>query len=97
MSLLIKNIKELVQVEYQPHQWIAGRDMARLESISDAYLIIDGENISSFGRMKDLGGELESKKSQWRKLIDASGKMVFPSWCDSHTHLVFPASPRLNI
>lgn len=96
MSLLIKNIKELVQVEYLPHQWIAGRDMARLESIPDAYLIIDGENISSFGKMKDLGGELESKKSRWHKMIDASGKMVFPCWCDSHTHLVFPASREIE-
>ncbi len=96
MSLLIKNIKELVQVEYQPHQWIAGRDMARLDSIPDAYLIIEGENISSFGKMKDLGGELESKKSRWHKMIDASGKMVFPCWCDSHTHLVFPASREIE-
>ena len=63
MSLLIKNIRELVQVEYQPRQWVAGQDMARLETITDAYLLIEGEIISSFGRMKDLGRELESKKA----------------------------------
>lgn len=96
MSLLIKNIRELVQVEYQPEKWVAGHDMARLETITDAFLIIDGENISAFGRMNDLGSELVSKESRWHKVIDASGKMVFPCWCDSHTHLVFPASREIE-
>jgi len=96
MSVLIKNIKELVQVEYQPKQRIAGRDMAKMENISDAFLLIEGEDISSFGKMKDLSGELESKRNRWHKVIDASGKMVFPCWCDSHTHLVFPASREIE-
>jgi imidazolonepropionase len=96
MSVLIKNIRELVQVEYQPKKWIAGKEMSRLETISDAYLLIEGENISSFGKMKDLGRELETKGSRWHKVIDASGKMVFPCWCDSHTHLVFPASREIE-
>ena len=96
MSVLIKNIRELVQVEYQPKQWIAGQDMAGLETIPDAWLIFDGETISSFGRMKDLSAELESNGTRWLKVIDASGKMVFPCWCDSHTHLVFPASREIE-
>jgi imidazolonepropionase len=92
MTVLIKNIKELVQVEIQPRQYVAGREMAKLETIRDAYLLIEGEIISSFGRMKELGHELESGVSRWHKVIDASGKMVFPCWCDPHTHLVFAAS-----
>lgn len=92
MTVLIKNIKELVQVEIQPRQYVAGHEMAKLQTICDAFLLIDGEIISSFGRMEDLVHELESRGSRWHKVIDASGKMVFPCWCDPHTHLVFPAS-----
>ena len=96
MSVLIKNIKELVQVENQPGQWIAGHDMATLGVVSDAYLLIDGEIITSFGKMADLSSELESERSRWLKVIDATGKMVFPSFCDSHTHLVFAASREIE-
>ena len=53
--------------------------------------------ISSFGRMKDLGtGVGIEGKPDGIKVIDASGKMVFPCWCDSHTHLVFPASREIE-
>jgi imidazolonepropionase len=96
MSILIKNIRQLVQVENQPKQLVSGQDMAVTESISDAYLFIDGELISSFGSMKDLSDELLSGVSRWHKVIDASGKMVFPCWCDPHTHLVFPESRELE-
>ncbi len=96
MAILIKNIRELVQVEYHPKRWKAGREMAEIGTIADAYLIIEGEIISSFGRMEDLGRELESNGNRWLKVIDASGKMVFPCWCDSHTHLVFPASREIE-
>jgi imidazolonepropionase len=96
MSVLIKNIRELVQVELNPKPKVAGREMALLESIPDAYLIIEGENISSFGKMEDLSRELESAGSRWLRIIDAKGKMVFPCWCDSHTHLVFPASREIE-
>jgi len=96
MSLLIKNIQELVKVEYQPEKKVAGPDMAKLETITNAYLIIEGEEISAFGRMKDLGIKLAAGRSRWHKVIDATGKMVFPCWCDSHTHLVFPASREIE-
>lgn len=96
MTILIKNIKTLVQVEYEPRQKVSGKGMSGLETLSDAYLIIDGENISSFGLMKDLGRTLESSAEGWLKVIDASGKMVFPCWCDSHTHLVYPASREIE-
>lgn len=96
MTILIKNIKELVQAEYQPKQWSAGKDMADIVSIPDAYLLIEGEFISSFGKMKDLAREMESRGSRWHKVIDAKGKMVFPCWCDPHTHLVFAASREVE-
>jgi imidazolonepropionase len=96
MSLLIKNIKQLVQVENEPLNWKAGKTMSELNSIRDAFLFIEGDKISAFGRMADLGTVIESKGSRWFKVIDAKGKMVFPSWCDSHTHLVFPASREIE-
>lgn len=96
MTILIKNIKELVQAEYQPKQWSAGKDMADIVSIPDAYLLIEGEFISSFGKMKDLAREIESRGSRWHKVIDAKGKMVFPCWCDPHTHLLFAASREVE-
>jgi imidazolonepropionase len=96
MLLLIKNIKELVQVEYEPVRKVSGKDMANLQTITDAFLMIENGLISSFGKMKDIGKELDSGRSQWHKVIDASGKMVFPCWCDSHTHLVFPASREVE-
>ena len=96
MAVLIKNIKELVQVEYSPKPWISGKDMANIASIPDAYLLLEGELISSFGKMKDLAGVIESGGSRWHKVIDATGKMVFPCWCDPHTHLIFPASREIE-
>ena len=96
MSILVKNIRELVQVEDNPVEKRAGKAMSELYSIRDAYLIIEGENIAAFGAMKDLGQEFLSGTGQWYKVIDASGRMVFPAWCDSHTHLVFPASREIE-
>jgi imidazolonepropionase len=96
MSILIKNIKLLVQTEQNPVQWKAGKEMSVLGTISNAYLLTEGENISAFGRMEDLSAGLGENGSQWYTVIDASGKMVFPCWCDSHTHLVFPASREIE-
>ena len=89
MKILIKNIKELVQVEAEPVLKVSGKEMAELNTIKNAWLSIDGDKISDFGSMDDWSGV-----EDWSDLevIDASGKMVFPCWCDSHTHLVFAGS-----
>ncbi len=89
MNILIKNIKELVQVETEPKLKVSGKEMAQLNTIKNAWLAIDGEKISDFGSMDDWNGV-----EDWSDLevIDATGKMVFPCWCDSHTHLVFAGS-----
>jgi imidazolonepropionase len=96
MSILVKNIKQLVQVERKPVQWKAGKEMSVLESIFNAYLVIEDGIISAFGRMEDIHLILGENSNRWYKVIDASGKMVFPCWCDSHTHLVFPASREIE-
>lgn len=85
MSILIKNIKQLVQIEEKARKWVAGQEMAHLPSLNNAFLLIKNGKIADFGEMK-------SCKHTAEKTIDASGKMVFPSWCDSHTHIVYAAS-----
>lgn len=59
--------------------------MAELPVIDDAFLLIENERIAGFGPMSEAPERADT-------LIDASGRMVFPSWCDSHTHLVFAGS-----
>ncbi|MDR1054882.1 MAG: imidazolonepropionase [Prevotellaceae bacterium] len=87
MTILIKNIKKLVQVEEEPRKWVAGADMAKLNCIDNAFLLIKRGKISDFGTMENLPVMETSAQ-----IIDASGQMVFPSFCDSHTHLVYAGS-----
>ena len=84
MKTLIINIKELLQVRDSSVLKVSGVEMAVLPTIKNAYLVIQDELISDFGSMEDLPEELNPEKC-----IDADGKMVLPSWCDSHTHLVY--------
>ncbi len=90
MRTLIKNIKELVQVEDTPRLKVCGSDMATLETIKNAYLIIEKGHIFAFGYMKDLGD------MHFDEEIDAQGRIVFPSFCDSHTHLVYAGSREIE-
>lgn len=92
MSLLIKNIKELIQVEEHPQKWVAGKEMSDIQTLKDAYLYIEEDRIAGFGLMKDLSIEVTENT----ETIDASAKLVFPSFADSHTHLVYPASREIE-
>jgi imidazolonepropionase len=96
MKLLISNIKTLVQVENEPRKWVAGADMAHLNCIDDAYLLIEGERILDFGKMEDMPDFEEKEGFDAVEEYDASGRMVFPSFCDSHTHLVYAGSRELE-
>lgn len=87
MKLLIKNIKNLIQTrDDKGLAKVAGNEMKLLPCIEDAYLAIENDTIVDFGKMDDWPGI-----SDWTNLqvIDASNKLVFPCWCDSHTHLVY--------
>ncbi|MDR1347120.1 MAG: imidazolonepropionase [Prevotellaceae bacterium] len=92
--LLIKNIKKLVQVEEKPRTLIAGKDMAQLNCIDNAFLLVDGERIIDFGRNENLNTAILDNNNT--TVIDASGRMVFPSFCDSHTHLVYAGSREME-
>lgn len=87
MKLLITNIRELYQVEETPRSMVCGKDMAFLPSIRDAYLLMENEYISAFGEMSSLSPSLLADK-----VVDATGKIVLPAFCDSHTHIVYAGS-----
>lgn len=95
-DMIIKNIKELVQVEIAPELMVTGKAMNQLRTIKNAFLQISGGLIASFGTMDEFHQKISKEKIDSSKIIDASGKMVFPSFCDSHTHLVYPASREIE-
>lgn len=83
MSTLIINIKELLQIRESDSCKISGADMKQLPSIKNAYLLIENDTIVDYGKMEDL------QPITVDKTIDASGQIVMPTWCDSHTHIVY--------
>ena len=89
MKLIIQNIQELIQTESEKIDFKAGDKMSKLATIKNAFLVIEEDRILDFGPMSDLHQINVSDQDQ---VIDASGKLVFPTWCDSHTHLVYAAS-----
>ena len=82
MNVLFKNIKELIQVRETSIDFLSGKEMNVLPTLKNAFLLVKNGLISDFGLMKDCP-DIEIKT------IDATGKMILPSWCDSHTHLVY--------
>ncbi|TCK69191.1 imidazolonepropionase [Winogradskyella wandonensis] len=83
MSILIKNIKQLIQVHENNVLIVKGKDMKKLPIIENAYLYIQDDTIVEFGTMDFCEG-IDAET-----VIDATGKIVLPSWCDSHTHIVY--------
>ena len=89
MRTIIKNIAELVQTESIPKKWIAGKDMQKINVIKDAFIEINNGIISDFGGMNNWKGIEDWSNTE---IIDAEGGTIFPSYCDSHTHLIFAES-----
>jgi imidazolonepropionase len=83
MAILLQNIKALLQIRDNHIQYIAGGGMKELPMLDNAFLLIEDDTIVDFGKMEDLNG------SSADKIIDCNGRMVLPSWCDSHTHIVY--------
>jgi imidazolonepropionase len=86
-GILIQHIQGLVQVRSGTQQAIAGKAMADLPILSNAFLFLKHGVIHAYGSMYDMPSDLNPEQ-----VIDASGRFVFPSFIDSHTHLVFAAS-----
>lgn len=89
MKLLVTNIAFLAGIQPTDKLRLEGKEMARLETIANAFLYVEDGRIHSYGAMSDLPKcSLPSDVQQ----IDAKGGSVLPSWCDSHTHIVFAGS-----
>lgn len=83
MKTLITNIQELLQIRDTSIRKVSGAEMAILPSIKNAYLLLDDEWITDFGMMENCPSFAVDT------IIDATGKVVLPAWCDSHTHIVY--------
>ena len=81
---LLINIKKLLQVRESNVQYVSGKDMGIIPSINNAYLLLENSFIKEFGEMENCPNKLDDFK-----VIDCRGQMVLPSWCDSHTHIVY--------
>lgn len=90
MSILLKNINSLLQVRDKKTIIVSGKEMSYLPQIEDAYLLIDDNGlISDFGSMNNCPANAS-------EVIDVKGKFVMPSFCDSHTHLVYAGSREME-
>jgi imidazolonepropionase len=98
-ATLITNIKQLVNVR---DQWpvLRGKELAQLPCINNAYLLVEDDSIAAYGPMEAIGnlpaGRQGKHPDSYRQaidnVVDATGRLVLPAWCDSHSHLVFAAS-----
>lgn len=83
MKTLLINIKELLQVRENSIKMVSGKEMNVLPKIDNAFLLIENNLIASFGKMEDCPQNIDAE------IIDANGKVVLPTWVDSHTHIVY--------
>ena len=83
MQTLFTNIKELLQIRETSIDKVSGAEMAILPKIDNAFLLIENNLIADFGPMSNC------PKLENCKIIDASGKVILPTWVDSHTHIVY--------
>jgi len=83
MNTLFVNIKELLQVRPIGYQKCSGSEMQDLPSIKNAWLYVQDGRIMGYGPMSGVPSEYPEK------VVDATGKILMPAWCDSHTHIVY--------
>ena len=86
MRTLVDHIGCIAGIERQGRLRLCGAEMDRMETLEDAWLLVEEGRIAAFGRRDDgIPGDADRR-------IDARGGMLFPSFCDSHTHLVYAGS-----
>jgi imidazolonepropionase len=83
MRVLFKNIKQLLQIRDPDVKILAGKDMGELPVLENAFLITENDRIADFGPMDHIP-DIKADRE-----VDATGKLLLPTWCDSHTHLVY--------
>ena len=83
MNILFTHIKELLQTRPKSEVKVMGDSMKDLPHIKNAFLRIQGDTILDFGSMADI---VIQKTDE---VIDVTGRIILPSWCDSHSHVVY--------
>lgn len=83
MRKVFINIKQLVQVRPLGQSEISGKAMKTLPTIDNAYLVIKNDRIAEYGPMSDFKSKTEDD------IIEAKDRLILPSWCDSHSHVVY--------
>ncbi|RKF05352.1 imidazolonepropionase [Tenacibaculum lutimaris] len=82
MTTLFINIKELIQIRETSTKKVSGAAMNILPTIKNAFLLVENSIITDYGSMKKAPTSAD-------KTVDCTGKMMLPTWCDSHTHIVY--------
>ena len=93
---LIHSIKELIGIEEDNKVLLRGKEMAHVKRLTNAWLLTEADKIADYGSMNDA--RFKELRSQIPKefQVDARDRLVLPAFCDSHTHLVYPASRELE-
>lgn len=86
MRILLTNIHQLLQVRTSTVLKVSGSEMAHLPLLENAYLLIENDLITDFGLMSEI------KEIAADEIINCEGRVVLPTWCDSHTHIVYAGS-----
>ena len=89
MKTVIKNISKIVQCDENNVKFRSGKDMSYLKVVNNGFIEIDDGIISNYGDMDEWKGIDDWNNT---KIVDAEEGIVFPSYCDSHTHLVYAES-----
>ncbi|MBQ5689404.1 MAG: imidazolonepropionase [Bacteroidales bacterium] len=92
--MLIINIKELVGIVEDGSLMKAGTAMSEVNRIENAFLYIKGKKIADYGKMDSP--EYQQYIQKERKVVDAKGGLVMPTFCDSHTHIVYANSREME-
>ena len=85
--LLVKNIAKIVGVDESGRLRVEGSAMNTLGEIDNAWLLVENDRIAAYGTMDKM-----PEVAPGTEIVDAEGGMLFPSFCDSHTHLVYAGS-----
>lgn len=96
MKTLISNIKKLIQIDNGERRMVCGTEMAHLPSLDNAWLLIENDKISDYGTMDEDRVQLIRDNSDLLEEIDATGRLVLPAFCDSHTHIVYAGSREIE-
>ncbi|MBO5809639.1 MAG: imidazolonepropionase, partial [Bacteroidales bacterium] len=92
--MLIINIKELVGIVEDGSLMKAGAAMSEVNRIENAFLYIRGKKIADYGKMDSP--EYQQYLQKEIKVVDAKGGIVMPTFCDSHTHIVYANSREME-